>query len=251
MKLNLELRGEGPAVVILNGYPVRAEHVEPLGERLARGHQSVVVHLPGYGRSPALVPYDAQQSHALVEDALLEHGIEEASFVGYSYGMHRALAIALRGRVRARALIGLAAVPGYTPEQAAQFAGLAKALATIDLAATLEAVMLSERGRNRPELVAEVRSWAAATATESLAAEILANCAEPNLLPRIAELRIPMLLRVGTDDVAAPPARSREMAAVAAQSEVEEVEGVSHLILTEDLDGTVASVERFLARVGR
>lgn len=248
--LHVELRGEGTAVVLLNGYPVDVAHLRPLAEALAARARTALVHLPGYGSSPPLVPYTADRSHELVEEALLSHGISEAIFVGYSFGLCRSIAHAARGRVRARGLVGLAGVPGYTPEQARGFAELAATLGEdTDLAAILESVMLSERARQRPELVAEVRSWARATSIESLRGEILAMSAAPSQLPRLAALEVPVLLRVGTEDGAAPPERSREMAQVAKHATIEEVDGVGHLIVTEDLPGTVASIERFLARV--
>jgi pimeloyl-ACP methyl ester carboxylesterase len=248
MKLYVELRGAGEAVVFLNGYPVRIEYLRPLGERLARERKSAIVHLPGYGESPALSPYDAERSHELVEDALLEHGIREATFVGYSFGLYRAIALALRGRVRARAIVGLAGVAGYEPAQAAQFRELAKILGPeTDLAAILETVMLSESARQRPDRVAEVRSWAGATSVEDLRAEIFAMSSAPDLLPRVAELDVPLLLRVGGDDVGAPPARSRQIAAVAKRCTLEEVEGVGHTILSEDFEATARSIEAFLS----
>jgi pimeloyl-ACP methyl ester carboxylesterase len=253
MKLHVESRGRGEAVVILGGCPVSVDHLRPLAERLSARWQALIVHLPGYGESPALVPYDVERSHALVEDALLDLGVHDASFVGFSIGAYRSFAIAARGRVRARVIVGLAALARYEPAEEAAVRALEKALVPgIDLAPLLEQMMLSERGRRNPAAVADVRGWAKATSLDNFRSEALALADMPDLLPRIAELDVPIFLRVGEEDAGlreagSPIERCRRIARVAKRCEVVEVAGAGHALLSEDFDATAAWIESHLA----
>jgi pimeloyl-ACP methyl ester carboxylesterase len=254
MKLHVEDRGSGEPVVIVGGCPVSIEHMRPLGERLSRRWRSLLVHLPGYGESPAPSPYDLERCHELVEDALLGLGVAEASFVGFSAGAYRSFAIASRGRIRARAIVSLAGFGRYEPAEREAVRGLEKMLAQgLDLEPLVAQMMLSERGRLRPELVADVRGWAKATSIDNLRGEALALAGAPDLLPRIAELDVPILLRVGAADASLAEAgssveRSRRIAAVAERPVLEEVPDVGHAILGEDFEATALSIERHLER---
>lgn len=67
-----------------------------------------------------------------------------------------------------------------------------------------------------------------------------------DLRPRLAELDVPILARVGTADLATPPALSEEIVEHAARGHLELVEGVGHALIHEDLEGTVASTRRAL-----
>jgi pimeloyl-ACP methyl ester carboxylesterase len=76
---------------------------------LAQRHRVLLVHLPGYGKTPvSRAGYDHLRSLEQTEQALLELGVTRAAFVGYSSGGYRALAHTLRARIACTKLVLLA-----------------------------------------------------------------------------------------------------------------------------------------------
>jgi pimeloyl-ACP methyl ester carboxylesterase len=81
--------GEGPAVLVLHGFPDHAIGMRSLAKALAaNGYRAIVPALPGY--APSTVPADGDVSMAAVArdmTALLDHlGIDRAHVVGHDWG---------------------------------------------------------------------------------------------------------------------------------------------------------------------
>ena len=245
--LHIEERGSGIPIVLLHGTPTTPAHLRPLAERLARGTRTLLVHLPGYGSSPPLIPYDIERAHAAVEEALLARGAAEAHFIGHSGGAYRAFALATRGIVRPRTITGLSALARLSPTMQGSFVAFAAMLRRgDDVADAVEALMLSPRARQDPAWVSDVRGWATASPAAHLADELEAFARAPDLRGDLALLDAPILLRVGALDEATPPPRSEEIAAVARHASLQVVADVGHALLLEDFDATAAAVERHL-----
>jgi len=186
-------------------------------------------------------------SHALVEEALAARGVREAHVVGFSGGAYRAFALACRGTLRVASLVSLAGAANFEEDEKkglADYVGMLRA--GVDPVPILIDLMLSPRGRESIASVADISSWSAAVLPDDLARELEAFVAAPDLRSQVAQLTIPILLRVGSIDAASPPERSRRIAAVARDARLEEVPGVGHALLCEDFDSTAASVERHL-----
>jgi pimeloyl-ACP methyl ester carboxylesterase len=218
-----------------------------LAERLGRSYRVLAVHLPGDGRTAPIDPYAMAHSHALVEETLAARGVREAHLVGFAGGAYRAFALAVRGNLVVRSIASLGGAADFTDEERTglvQYVAMLRA--GVDAAPVLVDLVLSPRGRENAMSVADVRSWAAAITEDDLARELEAFIAAPDLRPQLAELEIPVLVRVGSIDAASPPERSRRIAEVARRSRLEEVPGVGHALLCEDFDSTLASVERHL-----
>lgn len=246
--LHLEKAGRGVPVVILGGAPCTLDHLRPLAARLANRHLVALVHLPGYGESPPLHPYELEKSHQLVEQSLLSAGIRSAHLIGMSGGAYRAFALAIRGDVRAHSVVTLGALTHLREDEAAGLRTYAAMIRDgVDTAAILEERMLSPAGRQNAAWVADVRAWATACSAETLAGELDAFAAAPDLRPALARLDLPMLLRVGTLDVATPPHHSEELAGMAHRAALQLVEGVGHALLCEDFEGTASAIEAHLA----
>lgn len=257
----MEQAGAGFPVVLLHDAGAAIDHLRPLAERLAKRWRTLLVHLPGYGRTPALRPYDMSAAHTCVENALHELRTGEAHFIGHGFGAYRAFAIACRGHVRVRSIYGLSPFADLTVPEAASLQQYAAMLRQgIDPEPILLEVMLGAKARSRDDLVDDVRSWSRAIDATLLADELDAIAKAPDLTTRIATLGsrgasphsgLPILLRVGTHDTSTPVARARRIATVVKHAVLEEVHEVSHVIAREDLDGTAASLERHLDAVER
>jgi pimeloyl-ACP methyl ester carboxylesterase len=97
-----------------------------------------------------------------------------------------------------------------------------------------------------PEHVAAVLAWLDWPTPEALAAELEAAANAEPVYDRLGELRIPLLARVGTLDVSAPPEISRRIVENVKGARLELVEGKGHALLFEDTEATVESIASFL-----
>ena len=80
----------------------------------------LAVELPGHGRSPRAIPSDLDRICEMVEQRLALEGIEEAAFVGHSFGAAVAARLASRGMVSVNSLL-LISPAGLGPEIRHQF----------------------------------------------------------------------------------------------------------------------------------
>jgi 3-oxoadipate enol-lactonase len=245
--LHIEDRGTGAALVLLHGSPTTPRHLRPLAERLSARWRTLLVHLPGYGESASLVPYDLDRSHELVEEAVAARGVDRAHLIGHSGGANRALAIAARAKVAVTSVVSLSAIARFPEEVAGGYIDLAGRLrGGADLTPMMAELMLSPAGRMHPDWVAEVQSWAQASRGEDLAREFEAFAHSPDLLGAIARLEMPILLRVGARDQATPLVRSEEILGAAKHATLQVVPDVGHAILCEDFEGTAEAIARHL-----
>lgn len=244
--------GQGAPVVFLHGSPTPAEILAPLAEAIADQRTALLVHSPGYGHSPPLPPSADGPSllslQAALEQALLQEGVYEADFVGYSLGAYQALALALRGTIRVRRIACLAGLATLSTAERQGLLSLVPAIrAGVDLSAAMIQRMVSPGfAAQHPEAAASTASWAGATTPGNLADEVEALAAGADLCPRLASLACPLLLRVGELDVAAPAAHSQQIASAAPHATLQIVPGVGHALLLEDRPGTTAAVRDFL-----
>lgn len=224
-------------------------HLLPLALVVARSWRALVVHLPGYGRSPAPAVYTLTASHEAVEEALAERKCHACHLVGIGAGGYRALALAVRGAFEVRSVAVLGGGADYTPEEARRLESFARSVRLDrDVATELVDLVLSPRGREHRDWVDDVRCWSRATSRENLARELEAVASASDLRPPLARLDAPVLVRTGSIDAASVPERSRRMLGALRHATYEVVPGVGHSLLHEDFAATSESILRHLAR---
>jgi pimeloyl-ACP methyl ester carboxylesterase len=241
--------GSGPAVVLIGGCPTPASMWDPVVQTLAKTHRVLVPDLPGYGKTPRLAPYSLAAVQRMLEDALLERGVREAAFVGYSMGAYRALTLAVSGRVRPTALVWLAGSIQWSEMERAVMGGFVQLLRSpTPLPDVLPARMISPQFLEaHPDSADQVRRWLDAAPREVMADEIEAGLREcEDLSPRLRTLECPVLARVGELDQASPPEHSRLVAENARHGTFQLVPGMGHAWAVEDPIGTSAAIARFL-----
>jgi len=110
MKLFHEVRGQGPALVLLHGWAMHAGIFEPLVQRLQQDFELHLVDLPGHGRS-----HDAGLPLALASaaDAVAAVVPPRALWLGWSLGGLVALQAAAISAARMRGLVMMAASPRF------------------------------------------------------------------------------------------------------------------------------------------
>jgi 3-oxoadipate enol-lactonase len=237
MTLHHEVRGDGPAVLLVHAGIADSRMWAPVAERLASaGFRAVVCDLRGFGRT-SLEP--GPVSHAADLLALLDAlRIDRAAVVGASFGGYAALALALRApdRVGALALLG-AFLDGQEPsaEIEAYEAEESAALEAGDVDAAFAAnvrMWVARPGRRDVdpavvELVTTMQRDALA-AQAGIDAEL--EEIDPPIAPRLGEIRVPALVAVGADDVEDFHRMAERLAAgLPGAAPVVTVEGAAHL----------------------
>ncbi len=110
MTLFHEIRGQGPALVLLHGWAMHAGIFAPLVQRLEAHFTLHLVDLPGHGRSrDAGLPLTLEHAAAAVADVVPESGL----WLGWSLGGLVALQAAAVMPERVRGLIMVAASPRF------------------------------------------------------------------------------------------------------------------------------------------
>ncbi len=246
----IETTGRGPDVVLLTGLPQQPDELRPLAEGLATTFRVHLVHLPGYGRSPApALPYDFEAVEAQLAADLRAAGVERAALVGMSGGAYRALSLALSARLPIWAVATLGAL-GHVDEANAQaLAAYAGALdAGMDLAAMAAERVYSPayRAREPEAALAAMQALFGSLDRAVTAAELRAIIDAPDLRPHLHRLPVPVYLRVGALDLATPPALSEALLELLPDARLEQVEGVGHMLHHEDFEGTLSGLRTFL-----
>jgi 3-oxoadipate enol-lactonase len=256
--LHHEVRGAGPAVLLVHAGIADSRMWEPLAARLAdAGHSTVVCDLRGFGRTPleAGVVSNAADLVAVLDE--LE--IDRAAVAGASFGGRVALELALQAPERVAALVLLdAALDAF--DWSPELEALDEAEeALIDAGDVDGAVALNVRfwvqrpGERDPgdvdpavcDLVADMQR-AAFVAQIGVEAEFEVN--DPPMAQRLAEIDAPALVVVGADDVVDFQQLAARLAGeLPGAGPVVTIPGAAHLPALERPSEVAAAMVPFLA----
>lgn len=244
----VEVYGAGPDLVIVPGSPQPPEDLLPLARALSRSFRVRVVSPPGWGHVPACSPYTLERAADALAASLGDAG--NAVWVGSSFGFWRAVhLLASRRAPPPRALVGLAPVVGFDAAARDAFRGAAAAIAAgVDIGDVLVQRFLSPAyASGHAESAAEVAGFCDAAPREVIAAELLAVADAPDVGDALAAMDVPLYVRVGALDVAVPPEAARAVAALVKGAAFDMVPDAGHLLGREDLEGTAAAIEGWVA----
>jgi 3-oxoadipate enol-lactonase len=216
--LDVEVRGEGPAVLFIHGYPLdRSIWTHQLAA--LDGWCGIAPDLRGMGRSDAPDLGYSMETYAADLAALLDRiGVEEVVLVGHSMGGYIAFEFLRRwrDRVRGLVLVDTRAEPDTPDGKKARDAAAATAReqgAEAIAEAMLPKMLGASTLAGAPATVERVRSLMAATPVPGIAGALGAMRDRPDSTPMLPSLAgIPTLVLVGDEDEAIPPAQSRAMA---------------------------------------
>ena len=245
--------GAGP-VVLLHGFPLNGAMWDEVVPALADRYRMIVPDLRGHGATEAPAgPYETSD-HAADVVALLDRlGIERAAVVGLSMGGYIAIQLISRWSERIRSVV-LADTVGRadSPERRQARADQANVIRTDGLDAFADLVLprmfapavFSER----PALVERFRQTITGQRPEGVIAALQGLASRPEMLDALANVDLPTLVLVGSEDAATTPDDSRELAAVIRGAELVVLQGAGHMSCWEDPAGFNAAVRSFLDR---
>ena len=255
MRLHVEIRGEGPDLVLLHGWALHGGTWGPWLEELERHARLHVIDLPGHGRSDWSTGVGDLEGLAR---AVLPGVPTDAAVLGWSLGGLVALELARRQPGQVRALVLVATTPrflagpgwehGMRPEVLETFTqGLVS-----DYRATVQNFLtLQTRGDERArETLRLLRSRLASHGDPDPRAlqaglGILRNADLRDALPRIA---VPTLVVAGEHDRLTPASAGRELAATLPMARFRLIERSGHAPFLSHPGEVLAELTGFLAR---
>ncbi len=111
MSLHVDIRGQGPNLVLLHGWGFSSTIWFSIVPSLEKYFRLYLIDLPGHGRSPHLgIEHDAKQLAACIA----KHTPEDAHYLGWSMGATIAMCLALQHPEREHKLILVAGTPCFT-----------------------------------------------------------------------------------------------------------------------------------------
>ncbi len=250
-----DVRGSGPAVVLLHGQPGSGSEWEPVTRRLAGDFTVIVPDRPGYGRTGGRAR--GIRANGAAVRALLDHlDIPAALVVGHSWAGGIAIALAEDAPSR---LTGMVLVSSVGPSEpltrldrmlAVPPIGTAVTAGTLHLVSRALALpptrqLIDRRHGSSHAVSAMVNSWRHGRVWRSFVTEQRSLIDElPGLAPGLASIRTPTVVMVGDSDRIVPPQTGRRLAAAIPGARLVWLPGAGHLLAYQRPDAIVAEVRR-------
>ena len=254
--LAVEVRGEGPAILFVHGYPldrtIWRDQIDGLD-----GYRRIAPDLRGMGQSDAPDLGYGMGTYAADLAALLDAlGEDEVVLCGLSLGGYVVFEFLRQWRRRARGVILVATRAEADGADARRARDAAAATARESGAGAIADAMLPKviapaAAEGAPELAARVHRMMAATPVAGMVGALSAMRDRHDstaLLPTLAGL--PVLVIAGEQDVLAPPEGARRMAAAIPGARLVMVAEAGHLPPLERPAATTAAIRDFLRVIG-
>jgi 3-oxoadipate enol-lactonase len=256
VNLAVEVRGQGPAVLFIHGYPLDHTIWEAQLAEL-EGWTRIAPDLRGMGQSDAP---DLGYSMATYADDLLAMlttlGLERAVLCGLSMGGYVAFEILRRApeRVLGLVLMDTQAEPDTADGRKGRDAAMAQAReggAEAVAEAMLPRMLSRAAPAQNPALVRRVRELMSRTPVAGMLGALAALKERPDSFPLLQSLTgIPTLVVVGDEDQLTPPERAQAMVEAIEGARLAEVPGAGHLTPMEQPETTNRVLGEFLAGLG-
>jgi pimeloyl-ACP methyl ester carboxylesterase len=252
VSLAVDVRGDGPAILFIHGYPLDHTVWAPQLEALD-GWRRIAPDLRGMGQSDAPDLGYGMATYAEDLVALLDAlGVDRAVVAGLSMGGYVALELLRRWRERVSGLVLVdtraeADSPdGRRARDAA--AHQARELGAGAIADAMLPGLLAAASRERdPSLAGRVRQVIANAPVAGIVGALSAMRDRPDNTDLLATLEgVPTLVVVGAEDRITPPDQARAMADRIPGAQLAVVPGAGHLPTLEAPDATTRVIRTFL-----
>jgi len=234
VSLAADVRGEGPALLLIHGFPLDrtlwAHQVAALA-----GWRRIAPDLRGLGASD--VPGEGYEMAAYADDLVMlldRLGVRRAVVAGLSMGGYVAFEMLRRHRDRIAGLILLdTRADADGPEARENRDDLAAVAQSEGARAVAERLLPRLVGRStqqtQPHLVEQIREMMAQAPTAGIVGALLAMRDRPDATPLLGAIGLPTLVVVGQEDELTPPSLAREMAGAIPSAALRIIPGAGHL----------------------
>ena len=235
-ELAVEVRGAGPALVFVHGFPLDRSmwrHQMPAFSRWQR----IAPDLRGFGASAQLATDGATGLEPYADDlaaALDGLGVRRAVLCGLSMGGYVLLEFARRHADRMRALVLMdTKAEADTPEGMRardELATLAEREGTVAVAERMLPKMLgTAAATGQPELAAAVRDMAERASVPGVVGALRAMRQRRDSRELLPQIAVPALVLGGAEDALTPPGVMRALAEGVAGAAFQEIPAAGHL----------------------
>jgi len=243
-----EIHGDGPAILLIHGFPLSGKLWTPLIERMGGDYRLIVPDLRGHGRSQ-VAPTASMGEFADDLNALLDTvGQRSAVIVGLSMGGYVAMEFSRRydDRVRALVLCDTRAEPD-TPEAAADRRALAERVLAEGSAIVADAMVEKLFAARAPDPLKEQwRNIMAASPPAGVAAALRGMADRLDSFDTLRAFQKPALIVVGEHDAITPPFTARAMHAALPDARIQIISDAGHMPPVETPDRFAFVLKRFL-----
>lgn len=248
-------QGSGDPVVLVHGLGGTGagtfKHLlAPLSER----HRVIAYDLRGSGRSSVTPgPYTVELLADDLDALLTALGLDAVTLVGHSLGGGIVLHYAATRPDRVRAAVGIGAVTALPEQGRAAMEARAVTVESQGMEAVAETVATNGLATSfreaNPEELHSLIALLASSDPAGYAAQCRALVAM-DVTPRLRDLRCPVLLVCGAEDMASPPAANSANAALIPDVKLVELDDTAHIIPWEKPDELLAALMGFDASAG-
>lgn len=246
-RVSAEITGAGPDLVILHSLLTNRRSFDEVLDTLAGSYRVHLLDLPGFGDT-TLVDRDILAYGRLVGDYLGELA-EPAVVMGNGLGGFIALATAIAAPDRVARLVIVGAGPGFDDNQRQAFTGMAARAEEAGMAGVVEVAVrriFSEAFlAEHPQHHEQRRAVLLETPVPAFRNACLALYSL-DLRPHLATVAMPVLIVVGSEDQATPPAMARELQGLLPDARLIELPGVAHGPQIQEPGTFLAAVRSFL-----
>ncbi len=246
------IRGTGPPVVFLHGYPLNHTIWNAQLSPLSRNRKVVLLDLPGYGLAEGReVPTTLQGFSEAVHSLFDRLSLGPATIVGHSFGGYVALQLYRDHPDRFRALALLSTrSEADTPDTKAKRMATVKRLEapgeTLDLGATVQSLVADPTWRQRPAVLQTIRGIVESVPPSTLIPTLQAIADRPDLTPMLASIRVPTLVLWGEQDELIPKEQTQALVHRIPRSVGVGFPDAGHLAPLESETAFTAAMQRFL-----
>jgi len=230
--VNATETGQGPPLVLLHSLLSDRASFDAVVAPLARAFRVIVPELPGFGRSRAVGGGLAGVADRMAELVTEAAGSAGAVVLGNGYGGFVALQMAIRNPTAATRLILADAGAAFSEAGREAFRTMAAVSGAKGLAAIADVAMnrlfAPEFQATHPALMGERRAAFLRTDPEIFRAACDA-LASLDLRGGLSKVKVPVLVLVGEQDEATPPAMSHELAAGLPDAQLKIIPGCAHV----------------------
>ncbi len=247
-RVRAEVSGTGPTVWLFHSLLADAGSCAPLAARLSDRNQVVLPDLPGFGGSAPVGPDLAAVADRMA--VALAEAPHPAAVIANGYGSFVALMLALRHPHLVSRMVLAGTGAAFSEPGRAAFRGMAAAAASKGLGAIADTAMrrlfAPEFQDANPALLAERRACFVAT-DPAVFTGACAALADLDIRASVRALSMPVLVLVGEQDEATPPAMARELADLLPDATLVEMAGCAHVPQLQDTNRFIGEVAAFLA----
>lgn len=249
-EVTAHVMGQGRPVVLLHSLLADRTSFEPLAALLAKTHRVVMIDLPGFGGSHPVAGGLEAVADRTAEAIRGLQLAEKPVLLGNGYGGFVALQAVIRHPQLAARLVLADCGAAFDEPGRQAFRNMSAAAGAKGLAAIADVAMrrlfAPDFQAAHPELVAQRRERFLAVHPETFHAACAA-LASLDLRAQCAGVKLPVLVLVGEQDEATPPAMAREVAGLLPDARFVPLPGCAHVPQLQAPQQFVAAIREFIA----